>query len=146
MASATSHLCCVPCVPAHVLLMTDYGETGRAMPLEMLDRAMAICEHEDASVPLCCFGITTMWQGVGSAWFLERTQERTQQQTLAIARYVWEWWHIWIRDFRYVEALARADREDSRRLLAWLGCEIACIKQGYGPLGETMVEYCWRAA
>lgn len=94
--------------------------------------------------PLCCFGITTLWPGVGHAWFLERHSLAGHPYARRIARAVLRAWTRFTPDFRYIEALAMADRPESQRLAAWLGLVPVVEKPGYGPGGETMVAYQWR--
>lgn len=96
--------------------------------------------------PLCCWGISTLWPGVGLAWFLERQPLAGHPYASRIARAVLQAWRGWQPDFRYVEALVVAEREDSRRLIEWCGFECLACKPRYGPGGETMLEYVWRAS
>lgn len=125
--------------PAHVACMTvRLGE--QAMDL---GRAWTFLLDDE---PLCCFGLSTLWSGVGLAWFLERDPARTQPYRMRIARMILAWWRVWANEFRYVEALVMADRDDSRRLIEWLGFVPLVTKEGYGPGGETMIEYAWRGA
>lgn len=97
------------------------------------------------NLPLCCWGIQTFWPRVGMAWFLERYCLAGDPQASRIARAIARTWEQWQPDFRYVEALVLADREDSQRLIRWCGFEYLATKVGYGPGGETMHEYVWRA-
>jgi len=73
--------------------------------------------------PLCCFGITTLWPGVGHAWFLERDAALHAPYARQIGRAVLRAWRHVRREFRYVEALVVMEREDSRRLIECLGFE-----------------------
>lgn len=128
-----------PATPAHIALMQRRLDV--AMDVQQLTHAVTIL-HEGA--PLCCWGVTPLWDRVGVAWFLERHSLAGHPYARRIARAVRRTWGEWQHDFRYVEALVVADRDDSKRLIEWCGFRLAGCKDGYGPGGETMLEYCWR--
>jgi hypothetical protein len=129
----------IPCTPAHVAQMVR--DLERTMTPAQLDRALTACAEDE---PLCCWGITTVWPGVGIAWFLERQPWATHAMASRIARAVMRSWQTWHQDFRYVEALVALERDDARRLIEWLGFVRVVVKPGYGPTGGTMLEYAWR--
>lgn len=131
----------VPATVGHVALMQR--RLDMVADATQLDRAITVLSEEE---PLCCWGVTTLWPGVGVAWLLERQRLTGHPYASRIARAVRRTWEGWSRDFRYVEALVMADRPDSQRLIAWCGFMCTARKEGYGPGGETMLEYTWRAA
>jgi hypothetical protein len=108
---------------------------------EVLTRAITLCAETE---PLCCFGVTEVWAGVGVAWFLEQQPWTGHPLASRMARQVLRAWQGWQRDFRYVEALVVDTRVDSRRLAEWLGFVPVLVKEAYGPGGETMIAYEWR--
>jgi hypothetical protein len=110
-------------------------------PAALLSRAVTICAEAE---PLCCYGVTEVWAGVGVAWFLEQQPWMGHPYARAMARHVLRAWRAWQRDFRYVEALVVDTRADSRRLAEWLGFVPVLVKEAYGPGGETMIAYEWR--
>lgn len=130
----------VPCTPAHVATMQRRVESPLT-PAQLVYAVTVMSEGE----PLCCWGITPLWDGVGHAWFLERQPLTGHPLASRIARAVWRQWRVWQSDFRYVEALPLAERHDSCALIAWLGFWPVHLKEGYGPGGEAMMLYEWRA-
>lgn len=128
-----------PTTPAHIAVM----ELRVPVTLAAVHLTHAVTVLSEGE-PLCCFGITPLWPGVGYAWFLERQPLAGHPYAARMARAVRQAWRRFTPDFRYIEALVVEGREDSRRLAEWLGLVPVARKPGYGPGGETMVEYQWR--
>jgi hypothetical protein len=134
-----SRITVIPAVPEHLAQMQLRAAVS-VLPAYLV-HAFTVLED---GVPLCMWGITPLWPGVGSAWFLERQVLAEHPAAKRIARAVWQTWTQHCGEFRYVEAFVLEGRADSQRLLEWLGFEPVCCKPGYGPAGETFVEYQWR--
>lgn len=131
---------CTVCLPEHLAWMQHRvsQETVVQIPAQSLTQARTLWGNDE---PVCAFGITSPWPGLGVVWFLERDVALSQQYARAIARHVWCWLRCWEPDYRRLEALPLADRADSCRLIEWLGFQRSVEKSGYGPNGETMIEY-----
>jgi hypothetical protein len=97
----------------------------------------------DAGEPVCAWGLTPLWPGVGMLWCAEGPLLAGHRQRWQIARAMWRHWQQYRGEFRYVEACALETRPDSQNLLMYLGFRLVCRKPGYGMNGETLLEYQW---
>lgn len=109
-------------------------------PVQMTSQALTLWDGE---FPVCCFGITSPWPGLGVAWCEERDQASMQAQARAIGRAIHRAWCGWLATghYRRIESRAPADHAAAQRLLRWLRFTLVATKPHYGRLGETVMEY-----
>lgn len=122
--------------PAHLGALLQ--AKGQSLPPPAVVRALTVFDGEQ---PLCCFGISSPWSGLGIAWCEEREPllQHGRRVGLVIARA----WRQWLAEHHYarIESRVPVDHADARRLLLWLGFVFVAAKPWYGPDGKDVWEY-----
>lgn len=115
-----------------------YAAQGICGPVVTM-QAVTILE---GAVPLCCFGITSPWPGLGFAWFEERDQGSMQKYRFRVARVVLRHWQQWLGEGAYQRIECHVPRQHIAAMLLarWLGFEWVAEKPHYGRDGETIME------
>ena len=140
MAVVTS-ITTTPFDPAHLALLQAEAPLAPAP-------SMVAVTLWDGAAPLCCFGISSPWPGMGFAWCEERDplimRAHGRRVGLALARH----WRQWVAagTYRRIESRAPADHAAANALLEWLGFDFVALKPGYGREGQTVCEYVYYPA
>lgn len=97
----------------------------------------------DSAIPLCCFGISSPWPGLGMAWCEERDPQAMHTHGRQIGRLLKHYWTSWLADGQYqrIESRAPATHLGAQRLVQWLGFQLVSAKPHYGPHDQTVLEY-----
>jgi RimJ/RimL family protein N-acetyltransferase len=108
-------------------------------------RAVSMCALTvwDGEEPLCCFGITSPWPGLGVAWCAERDAEAMALHGRRVGLLIARMWRQWLVEghYRRIESRAPRSHRAAQRLLDWLGFEFVAAKRLYGPDNITVFEY-----
>jgi len=97
------------------------------------------------NLPLCAWGITPLWTGVGVIWLFRQSAEAMAAHALPVARTMRRVWAAWMsgHPYRWVECLIREDDRLMHRLLPWLGFQWCCTKWHYGTDGTDCALFAW---
>lgn len=131
----------LPFVPEHLAaLFATRGELW-APPVPVA----SACTIVDAEGPVCCFGLTEVWPGLGLAWCEERDTASMVHHGIRMGLHIRRGWDRWrqARTYRRIECRVPAGHEAAHRLVQWLGFHPLVTKPGYGLKGETVIEYVW---
>lgn len=97
----------------------------------------------DGEEPLCCFGISSPWPGLGFAWCAERDPVAMDVHGRRVGLAIVRQWRQWLREGGYqrIESRAPQSHAAAQRLLRWLGFAASAVKPHYGPDDRTVVEF-----
>src|SRR5882672_2648228 len=95
--------------------------------LQFSSQAVTIWDGEQ---PLCCFGISSPWPGLGFAWCAERDPEQMQLIGRRIGLTIARTWRQWLTEIHYqrIESRAPETHAAAQRLLRWLGFQQVSVK------------------
>jgi hypothetical protein len=116
---------------------------GLSVPPSTEVHTQALTIWDGDSTPLCCFGITSPWPGLGVAWCAERDPAQMRHLGRLVGLTMARTWRQWLAEVPYQRLESRAPQTHAaaQRLLRWLGFTQVSVKPHYGPDDITVVEY-----